>query len=780
MKNRTLHLATAIIFPLLVGVPTALSQTNVPPATATESSSEETIKLPSFSVSSEKGDPYRPTETVSLARIAGQLIDTPLSIAVVPKELLRDLGANSMLDATRYMSGITNGRAAGAGGILDRENFRGFESFTRTVDGLSMFLIPGNNGPQANFDPAFINQIEIVKGPDSILSPTGSPGGSINVITKSPLFTPSNDLSVELGNYNAGKAIIDSTGPIGSGKHWAYRVIADYQDGKTYVPGSIRQQNLSAQITYKFSEKTKLTFKYFGQQWSLFGAIANPNDNGWYVVAPPGDTTSTVGATIGDKPIAGTGFTYKGWNGDTTWSHRYDRLNVGTTEFTTAIADRVIMRLAAAVVYDNFNQDAGYITQAVPTVTFNAAGQPVSIGAWDPTNVKELATHVKSQNHDEQIQNDYAANFHPGPVSLQPVVGWTYQQGSNPPNYNKTAPLPNINLTNYTIATALPGQPAVGTYYAPIHPANSAYTTLGVYGKANAWQYQGYGLTKAGFYDDRVLLTGGVSRLWTSNTAINFLKNPAVPNSGYSVTLNGKKDTFLGGALVKPAKNVALYYTYSSNAAITSFNNTPLWQTGKQHEFGVKTEFFNQRLSLTAANFQITQTNLSTPNPVHNLDPTQPTNILADQTNHGFEFDVVGGVTKNLSVIASFTKMKLRDSVGRRQRNVPDNTANLLVNYHFSEGALKNLSFFAGVQHQGDTAGDTTTSFTGLVPNQPTFYVKAWTAVNAGAGYGWSRYRFNLNVDNVLDSKFVWQPAGRNSVSPYPGLTVRLTTVVSF
>ena len=55
-----------------------------------------------------------------------------------------------------------------------------------------------------------------------------------------------------------------------------------------------------------------------------------------------------------------------------------------------------------------------------------------------------------------------------------------------------------------------------------------------------------------------------------------------------------------------------------------------------------------------------------------------------------------------------------------------------------------------------------------------------WTAVNAGASYRWGRYRFNLNVDNVLDEKFWWQPASRQSVSPYPGLTVRFTTTMHF
>jgi outer membrane receptor protein involved in Fe transport len=52
--------------------------------------------------------------------------------------------------------------------------------------------------------------------------------------------------------------------------------------------------------------------------------------------------------------------------------------------------------------------------------------------------------------------------------------------------------------------------------------------------------------------------------------------------------------------------------------------------------------------------------------------------------------------------------------------------------------------------------------------------------VNAGAAYSWGHLRFNLNLDNVLDKKFWWEPASRQSVSPYPGLTVRLSTTLHF
>jgi hypothetical protein len=78
-------------------------------------------------------------------------------------------------------------------------------------------------------------------------------------------------------------------------------------------------------------------------------------------------------------------------------------------------------------------------------------------------------------------------------------------------------------------------------------------------------------------------------------------------------------------------------------------------------------------------------------------------------------------------------------------------------------------------------AGETATGFTTLgVTKQVGFYVAAYHVVNGGAGYAIGRYKINLNVDNVLNSKFAWEPASRLSVSPYPGITYRLTTTVKF
>jgi len=42
-----------------------------------------------------------------------------------------------------------------------------------------------------------------------------------------------------------------------------------------------------------------------------------------------------------------------------------------------------------------------------------------------------------------------------------------------------------------------------------------------------------------------------------------------------------------------------------------------LWRAGVQNEFGVKSEFLDRRLSLNAAYFEISQTNVTVPNPAY-------------------------------------------------------------------------------------------------------------------------------------------------------------------
>ncbi len=252
---------------------------------------------------------------------------------------------------------------------------------------------------------------------------------------------------------------------------------------------------------------------------------------------------------------------------------------------------------------------------------------------------------------------------------------------------------------------------------------------------------------------------------------------------GSTVSLSGNHDSYLAGAVVKPLPELSLYGLHSTNASLTAGPQlAPLWQTGALDEFGLKVEFLRRRLALTAAHFEIVQSNLASPNPLYNLAPSSnPSTILTDENNRGNELELAGTIAGGLSVVASHTEMRLRDAFGRRLRNVPDTASAILLRYAPETGALKRAAVFAGAIHTGDEAGETVAGFTPLgLPEQPGFLLPDWTVANAGASFQAGPCRFDLEVENLFGARFGWQPAGRNSVSPYPGRTLRLVTRVRF
>jgi iron complex outermembrane receptor protein len=753
-----------------------VTHAQVPTGTAEEAA----VELPQFNVVSTAGNQYRPTETMSVNRVAGSIIDSPFSVNVVTPELLRDLGANAMFDVTRYFGGMSPGRGSGAGGIQDRANFRGFESFSKTIDNFSSFLLPTGSGFQATFDPNFIERVELVMGPNSVLSPTGAPGGSVNVITKSPRFEAHNEISAMVGNYSAQKVSLDSTGAIGTGNKWAYRVLGSFQDTETYVPGKLKLYSGSAQLTYAISPTAKITAKYFSEQWGLYGTVATTNGNGILVATP----NSVGGVELSDNPPPG--FAYNGTNGNAEWNARIDRFDISQIEFTAVLFGRVNMRLAAQYLDDHQYQKLGF-PRNTPSVTIDpATGQTTAVGTIDPTAIPIVGQYFDGKNTEIQFQNDYAANFDLQSVKLQAVAGWASQTGDSK----------NLTLVNNT---SLPPANALLDYNPPI-PALSTFT-FSSYLPQDARLVSAYAVLRASFLHDRVFLTGGYSKTWATvnawtqrgiflpgvgqlgldPSAPTYRQNFTFSNTGVALspTAPDNQDTYLAGVLFKPLPNVSVYGSYSTNAGITA--NNPLWQAGKQYEVGAKAELYEKRLQLTAAYFDITQDNVSTQNPLFNTGQSTIPFTLSDQTSKGVELNVIGGLTPNLSVIGSYTDQQLRDPLGRRVRNVPDTMWNLLLNYRIREGSLKNLSGFFAISHLGNVAGETRSGVTAQgVPQQPGFFVAPWTVFNAGAGYTHERYRFSLNVDNVFDQRFWWQPASRISVSPYPGRTVRLTTTISF
>jgi iron complex outermembrane receptor protein len=122
---------------------------------------------------------------------------------------------------------------------------------------------------------------------------------------------------------------------------------------------------------------------------------------------------------------------------------------------------------------------------------------------------------------------------------------------------------------------------------------------------------------------------------------------------------------------------------------------------------------------------------------------------------------VNAAVTKNLSIIGNVTTMHNRDPRGVMVRSSADRSAAMLARYAFNEGSLDGLSLSLGFEHVGRRAGDNSSGFTGastpgnLIPNQPSFFLPAYTLLNAGIGYSTKQWAVQLNINNVTDKKYI-------------------------
>jgi iron complex outermembrane receptor protein len=160
---------------------------------------------------------------------------------------------------------------------------------------------------------------------------------------------------------------------------------------------------------------------------------------------------------------------------------------------------------------------------------------------------------------------------------------------------------------------------------------------------------------------------------------------------------------------------------------------------------------------------------------------------VSDLKNHGMEFELIGQITPELSVLATYTHLHMRDSLDRMVRAVADNNASLLANYRFKDGTLKGLSTNFGVVYTGRRAGDIpAVNFTpaGVVA-KVSFYLKPEYVTTLGFAYRYhTKYLFRLTIDNLFDDKdYISVAGGRVSgtgITTAPGTNVRFSTTVDF
>lgn len=199
---------------------------------------------------------YRVPEASTLTGTDTPLRDLPASIQVIPQELLRDQGVNSLDEALRNVSGVTSGGPAF--GTYDNIILRGFRT-----SNFGNFRRNGLRFPHLS-DPlnANIDRIEVYKGPASVLFSDIAPGGVINLITKQPLPVAFAEVGATVGSFGRYGVRGDVSGPLNEDASLRYRLNISY-DGANSFRDFINSRTffISPVLAWDISDRTRWTFE---------------------------------------------------------------------------------------------------------------------------------------------------------------------------------------------------------------------------------------------------------------------------------------------------------------------------------------------------------------------------------------------------------------------------------------------------------------------------------------------------------------------------------------
>ena len=230
------------------------------------------------------------------------IIETPLSVSVLTEARIEDLGAVTVQDAIGYVAGLYNG-PYGVDTRGDWAQIRGV-SPVQYLDGLKSLFGYYNN---VRINPYSLSQIEILKGPSSVLYGQGSTGGIINLVSKRPQAETQGELWGQLGNYSRKQVAGDITGALNSDASLTGRLVGLYRDSDTqtdYVPDNSLVLNPS--LTWHASDETKVTLianiqrnesgsstQFFPWQGTLFPNEFGQIDSSTFVSEPGFDKYDT-------------------------------------------------------------------------------------------------------------------------------------------------------------------------------------------------------------------------------------------------------------------------------------------------------------------------------------------------------------------------------------------------------------------------------------------------------------------------------------------------------
>jgi iron complex outermembrane receptor protein len=569
------------------------------------------------------------------SRLGLSALNTPASVGIITRQEIATKGDYGALDAVTRTAGVSASASPGNGGTsISSRGFNGHNSTVYTYDGTRLYITAGTVTFPA--DTWTLERVEVLRGAGSVINGVGALGSTINYVPKKPKLGDS-DYQAVIAGGSFGMNRVALGGGAQISESVAFRVDASRQEEDGFVDRAAEKREVIAG-SLLFQSNEELTVRL-----------------------------SVDYADVDAAPYWGTPLI----NGGASRSHRQNNYNFedGKVKYEDiwsrvhvewSLSDSVTFRndtylIKADREWQNleeysFNQATGLIDRAAYLGIVQEQEQLgsrfdflIESGLGGMDNKLSIGAEIN------KIDLDYANNFSTGGFGF----GDSVQVFGFNPGLRPEATIPTI------------------------------------------LDYQTDTRQVAIFVDDTLQITDKLSVVIGARfDDIDFDRSDLAigGNPAAAFDANFSEFTWRAGLVYQPTEQLSLYAQTSTAAdpvtspiSISAGNADFDLATGRQYEIGVKQQFPGGKGEYTLAYFDIEKNDIITRLPASMIDEQ-----IGRQSSSGVEFTLRVNPIDTLSVDfnvssinAEFDEFFSRGValVGNTPRNVPENTANLWLNW---------------------------------------------------------------------------------------------------
>lgn len=658
--------------------------------------------------------PLKPTENIQ-------------TITTISEKVIDRQGILTIADATRNAPGLYT--YATYGNTKESIGSRGFRGIPVLKNGVRVHS--DFRGSGFLMDMQGVESVQVLKGAATISqgfgNDLGSPGGVVNLVTKTPKFKNFGYATLRVGSWNQVRPTIDINHVLDKNETIAVRINGAYEYGNGW-----RDENEMSRTYFNPSIKWQPSDKF-----SLTAEMDYMDDSR---TPDPG--------TVNFSP-------------DNSSNEIYDLPKNKFLGFTSDYNDFKNLSYALTAKYD-FN-DKLYLRAGYYGSQLETDGQMTSLsqitneeGIIAEPNILQRGigkSNVREDNNNV-LQIDFVANkLKSGNFTHLIQVGTDVRHSDVHGSTYRSVSVDQIDIFN-EISNDL-SSPVDFTQTGFNDDSSTEVGVLGQY----VLEYKNF-----------LRLFGAIRYSNFNNESKNAVWNNDQQDFVLSYSeSSGNTWNPLFGLMIYPIQPVAIFASYTTNSNPRNSSKLDVdgnelgLETSNQFEVGVKSELFKRRLRLNATFYRVENNNMIMQDVATNDD-----GVLeflphyfkgGNDVRQGVELEVIGRIQTNWELMAGFSYLNAeynnstRFVEGSSPNNTPEYVANLWSNYMFEKGALNGFSLGAGVYYLGARPYNdhVFTEFHGITPDLEPWDNKAYTTVNAQIAYHRNNYGIQFLVNNILD-----------------------------